>query len=543
MHRSAIAQTQLAWVMSVGCAPCTRCAVRYRLAKLAHPTRARSDPTLAALDRNSAVLYAARSPSNFRTKHSHTRHLTALALAPGTGDAAPAVCVGDTSGRILLLHGLAPPRVEHREAATGVNDVDGDADMAVDDAGPPTTGREPAGASAVTTWHWHQAAVGALCASAGGGLLLSGGAEGVVVVWDLRTGARRFVPRMGGTILSISPMRGPGAESQFLVRTSAGAVAVVDVASMKVEARLVGVMPHGAGRPGEGPVGAPLPGARVLLPGVHGTVQEVNLRTGLVESVSQVVGGAGAGSLGGPDGAWSGARVVMKATDRSGALAAAVCSAGSRDTGMAGRQTLCLLEREPGAIGTGWTVAAEVLGPHQGAVCGLCMAASGAWVATTGRDGRVCLWRVPQGNDGTHTIALDKVTGRAAAAGCEPCPDSAGGLRVASVTTPCFCTQVMDMPNGDLGACAMTPDASLLAVSSGGCLSLIATDDFSEPLSMLPVPDPSSTPNDAPGPEDDDGPAIRPVVESMAFSTDGHLLSCSVSDAERAPVLLLETLT
>ena len=46
-----------------------------------------------------------------------------------------------------------------------------------------------------TTVHWHASAVGCLTFSPDGTYLLSGGREGVLVQWQVETGAQNFVPR------------------------------------------------------------------------------------------------------------------------------------------------------------------------------------------------------------------------------------------------------------------------------------------------------------------------------------------------------------
>jgi NET1-associated nuclear protein 1 (U3 small nucleolar RNA-associated protein 17) len=52
--------------------------------------------------------------------------------------------------------------------------------------------------------HWHHLPVRCLTFMADGSYLLSGGEESVMVIWQLDTGHKQFLPRMGGSIASIT---------------------------------------------------------------------------------------------------------------------------------------------------------------------------------------------------------------------------------------------------------------------------------------------------------------------------------------------------
>jgi NET1-associated nuclear protein 1 (U3 small nucleolar RNA-associated protein 17) len=52
--------------------------------------------------------------------------------------------------------------------------------------------------------HWHHLPVGCITFMADGSYLLSGGEESVMVIWQLDTGHKQFLPRMGGSIASIT---------------------------------------------------------------------------------------------------------------------------------------------------------------------------------------------------------------------------------------------------------------------------------------------------------------------------------------------------
>ncbi|KAI7871378.1 WD40-repeat-containing domain protein [Mucor mucedo] len=55
-----------------------------------------------------------------------------------------------------------------------------------------------------STHHWHHLPVRCLAFLADGAYLLSGGEEAVVVIWQLDTGHKQFLPRLGGSIDSIT---------------------------------------------------------------------------------------------------------------------------------------------------------------------------------------------------------------------------------------------------------------------------------------------------------------------------------------------------
>jgi NET1-associated nuclear protein 1 (U3 small nucleolar RNA-associated protein 17) len=58
-----------------------------------------------------------------------------------------------------------------------------------------------------TTLHWHAHPVASLAFSVNGAYLLSGGEETVLVIWQLHSGKKEFVPRVGAPIHGISVSR------------------------------------------------------------------------------------------------------------------------------------------------------------------------------------------------------------------------------------------------------------------------------------------------------------------------------------------------
>jgi WD40 repeat protein len=56
------------------------------------------------------------------------------------------------------------------------------------------------GTAQCTTLHWHAHTVASVSFTADGNHIISGGEEGVVVVWQIDTGFKAFVPRLGAAI-------------------------------------------------------------------------------------------------------------------------------------------------------------------------------------------------------------------------------------------------------------------------------------------------------------------------------------------------------
>ncbi|KAJ6407070.1 hypothetical protein OIU84_010560 [Salix udensis] len=68
-------------------------------------------------------------------------------------------------------------------------------------------------ADSCTTWHWHSAEVNVLFFSSDGAYLYSGGKEGVLVVWQLDTGRKKFLPRIGSPLLWLTDSPDPSLSS------------------------------------------------------------------------------------------------------------------------------------------------------------------------------------------------------------------------------------------------------------------------------------------------------------------------------------------
>ena len=91
------------------------------------------------------------------------------------------------------------------------------------------------------TVHWHAHAVGALTFSIDGAYLLSGGQEAVLVIWDVNSGRRAYLPRLGGPLVGIVGC--PSDPSRYAIRQTDNTLRIVNAAAMTVEASVHGIRP------------------------------------------------------------------------------------------------------------------------------------------------------------------------------------------------------------------------------------------------------------------------------------------------------------
>ena len=119
--------------------------------------------------------------------------LCCSACCRGSGDI---LAVGDATGRIVFWHG-ARDALQRRPQHDGSSSAAGGAADAAGAAMQPQP--EPAEGPKLSqaTVHWHAEAVCCLAFSPDDAYLLSGGHEGVLVVWDISSGRRTYLPRLG----------------------------------------------------------------------------------------------------------------------------------------------------------------------------------------------------------------------------------------------------------------------------------------------------------------------------------------------------------
>ncbi|WRX35082.1 WD40 repeat - like 10 [Theobroma cacao] len=119
----------------------------------------------------------------------HTKKITVIAFHPTQR----IVAAGDVTGRILIWRGFG-----NRTFAIG-NRVVNERLIDVQEDKPGV--RDNDDADSCSTWHWHPTVVNVLSFSSDGAYLYSGGKEGVLVVWQLDTGKKKFLPRIGSPLL------------------------------------------------------------------------------------------------------------------------------------------------------------------------------------------------------------------------------------------------------------------------------------------------------------------------------------------------------
>ena len=101
----------------------------------------------------------------------------------------------------------------------------------------------------LTTVHWHSAAVGCICFSSDGNYMLSGGSEAVLVIWQLRSGTRTYLPRLGAALRCIHPTPDPSA---YLVTQVDNTMRLVNTSTMKVDCSVYAMLPMPRGAHGNG---------------------------------------------------------------------------------------------------------------------------------------------------------------------------------------------------------------------------------------------------------------------------------------------------
>ncbi|KAJ6797873.1 WD repeat-containing protein 75 [Iris pallida] len=121
-----------------------------------------------------------------KIKMHHTKNLSALAFHPTER----IVAGGDVTGRILIWRGFGNRNFSDKRERGRIKNEDGRPGVRDDDD-----------ADSCSTWHWHPSEVLVLFFSSDGAYLYSGGREGVLVVWQLDSGKKKFKPRLGAPLL------------------------------------------------------------------------------------------------------------------------------------------------------------------------------------------------------------------------------------------------------------------------------------------------------------------------------------------------------
>ncbi|XP_050373389.1 uncharacterized protein LOC126791037 isoform X2 [Argentina anserina] len=127
----------------------------------------------------------------------HTRNFTLLAFHPTKR----LVAAGDTSGRILIWRGFGNCTFSDGDKLVNRGSMNDEPDR------PGIRGDDDA--DSCTTWHWHPTGINLLRFSSDGAYLYSGGKEGVLVDWQLDTGKKKFLPRIGSPLIYLTDSLDP----------------------------------------------------------------------------------------------------------------------------------------------------------------------------------------------------------------------------------------------------------------------------------------------------------------------------------------------
>ncbi|KAF9469861.1 WD40-repeat-containing domain protein [Collybia nuda] len=98
----------------------------------------------------------------------------------------------------------------------------------------PTAVRGVEKKSQTTTLHWHAHAVASITFTGNGAYLLSGGEESVLVIWQLHTGKREFVPRVGAPISTVSLSNQGRGEEEYLLGLADATYLFINAGTLKV---------------------------------------------------------------------------------------------------------------------------------------------------------------------------------------------------------------------------------------------------------------------------------------------------------------------
>eukprot|EP00887_Chlorella_sp_A99_P001575 scaffold8.g1575.t1 len=183
-------------------------------------TASRDGKWVATVDRHTVLLWRTADFARPALALAHTKPLTCVAISSDGSK----VAAGDATGRIVVWHDVAPA-ARARLGTPARAGQDGAADTL---AVPPAS-----------TVHWHAHEVVCLTFSVDDAFLLSGGREAVLVMWDVASGNRTYLPRLGGPLLSIAACAGDAAK--YAIRQGDNTLRVVNMAAMRVECSVHGL--------------------------------------------------------------------------------------------------------------------------------------------------------------------------------------------------------------------------------------------------------------------------------------------------------------
>jgi len=189
-------------------------------------------------------------PDTGETKTQHSgRKITCLACHPVD----VSVAVGDAKGKITLWHAAASDK------------------------------------PVPSTYHWHAHGVSSVVFNSDGTYMLSGGEEAVLVIWQLETGVKRFLPRLGSPIIGLAIS---AHDTHYATVHEDNSAQAIDALSLKVIGQVQGVRRARISQPRRGTTCGLLvepSTGHVVLNGTAGALQFYNLARDTVVKELQVV--------------------------------------------------------------------------------------------------------------------------------------------------------------------------------------------------------------------------------------------------------------
>ncbi|KAI4335407.1 hypothetical protein L6164_014052 [Bauhinia variegata] len=157
----------------------------------------------------------------------HTKTLSVLSFHPTER----IVAGGDVTGRILIWRGFGAQKFLSSSGSTNVRSMNDEEKPGV---------RDNDDAESCSTWHWHPSGVRILSFSSDGAYLYSGGKEGVLVVWQLDTGKKKFLPRIGSPLIYFINSPDPSISS---ISCADNQIHILKMPSMEILKSISGIKP------------------------------------------------------------------------------------------------------------------------------------------------------------------------------------------------------------------------------------------------------------------------------------------------------------
>lgn len=161
-----------------------------------------------------------------KIKLHHTKNLSALAFHPNER----MVAGGDVTGRILIWRGFGKRKFSENSRATSKGRITNEEER------PGVRGDDDA--DSCSTWHWHPSEIKFLFFSSDGAYLYSGGNEGVLVVWQLDTGKRKYKPRLGSPLLYFTDSPDP---SLSCISCADNQIHLLKMPTMEIKKSIAGI--------------------------------------------------------------------------------------------------------------------------------------------------------------------------------------------------------------------------------------------------------------------------------------------------------------